>query len=89
MLDKTTPTTLGRVTGLVTQILEGKGKSAAIGLDDRLVDAGLTSVDMVNLMLAVETEFDIMIPARDITPVNFRSIATIESMVDRVRAAAG
>jgi acyl carrier protein len=36
---------------------------------------------MVNLMLAVETEFDIKIPDRDMTPSNFRSIAQIDKLV--------
>ena len=46
-----------------------------------LREAGLTSLDMVNLMLAVEAEFDIEIPQADMTPENFRSIETIEALV--------
>lgn len=84
MLDRTTQSTLGRVTALVEQILERNGRSATIASGDRLVDAGLTSVDMVNLMLALETEFDVMIPPGDITPANFRSIASVEAMMNRV-----
>lgn len=82
-------TTRGRVTALVTDILEQNHKPRELGADERLVDAGMTSMDMVNLMLAVEGAFDIIIPPADITPGNFRSIASIESMVDRlVRQAA-
>ncbi len=88
MLDRTTKTTRGRVTALVEHILAETGKVDRIEPDDRLVDAGLTSMDMVNLMLAVEAEFDIMIPPGEITPGNFRSIATVEALVDRVRAGA-
>ena len=84
MLDLPNPTTLRRVTALVERILAANGTAAGVSTDDRLVDAGLTSMDMVNLMLAVEAEFDIMIPAADITPGNFRSIGTIQAMVDRV-----
>jgi acyl carrier protein len=36
---------------------------------------------MVNLMLAVELEFDIAIPQSDITPENFHSVAAIQSLV--------
>jgi acyl carrier protein len=36
---------------------------------------------MVNLMLAVENEFDIKIPDRDMTPSNFRSIAQIDKLL--------
>ena len=43
---------------------------------------------MVNLMLAVEVEFDITIPQGDITPENFHSLATIDALVSRTLAAA-
>jgi acyl carrier protein len=38
---------------------------------------------MVNLMLAVELEFDIAIPQPDITPENFHSVTAIKSLVVR------
>lgn len=79
-----TTMTGGRVAALVTGLVTQKGMAREVGPDDRLVDAGLTSMDMVNLMLAVEAEFDLMIPPGEITPGNFRSIATIEAMVERV-----
>ena len=43
--------------------------------------SGLSSLDMVNLMLAVEAEFDLKIPDREMTPSNFRSIAHIVRLV--------
>jgi acyl carrier protein len=36
---------------------------------------------MVNLMLAVESEFGLKIPDRDMTPANFRSILRIDALV--------
>ena len=36
---------------------------------------------MVNLMLAVEAEFAVKIPDRDMTPANFRTIARIDALV--------
>ncbi len=86
MLDIMSPTTRDRVSALVAAILERAGRSRPVAADERLVDAGLTSVDMVDLMLAVEAEFDITIPPADITPNNFRSVATVDAMVERVRA---
>ena len=80
--------TEGRVAALVTSLVAQKGLDREVGPDERLVDAGLTSMDMVNLMLAVEAEFDLMIPPNEITPANFRSIATIEAMVERVSSSA-
>ena len=52
--------------------------------DRQLSDLGLTSLKMVNLMLAVELEFAITIPQADITPENFQSCASIVAMVERI-----
>lgn len=57
----------------------------AFQADDALVEVGLTSLDLVNLMLAVEAEFGIMIPPRYLNPKNFHSITAISEMVDAVR----
>jgi acyl carrier protein len=53
-------------------------------LATQLSDLGVTSLKMVNLMLAVEVEFDIAIPQSDITPENFQSLASIESLVQKI-----
>ncbi len=52
-------------------------------VNQQLSDLGVSSLKMVNLMLAVELEFDIAIPQSDITPENFHSVAAIESLVVR------
>jgi len=70
-----------RITGLVKTILEQNSVTAEIAPDTLLVDAGLTSMDMVNLMLGVEAEFDFMIPQDLITPENFQSVQTLERLV--------
>ena len=41
----------------------------------------MTSIKTVDLMLAVEAEFDITIPEAEITPENFFSIASLEALV--------
>jgi acyl carrier protein len=51
--------------------------------EQQLSDLGVSSLKMVNLMLAVELEFDIAIPQSDITPENFHSVAAIQSLVVR------
>jgi acyl carrier protein len=58
---------------------------ANLANDADLYDAGLTSMAMVKLMLAVEVEFDISIPDADLHPDNFRSIAAVEKLVVRLR----
>ena len=52
-------------------------------LDAQLSDLGISSLKMVNLMLAVEVEFDIAIAQGDITPENFHSVRSIEMLIDR------
>jgi acyl carrier protein len=73
------------VTDVVRRILEARAIAQAVQPHDDLREAGLTSLDMVSLVLSVESEFDVKIPERDITPTNFRSIATIETLVARLR----
>jgi acyl carrier protein len=74
---------------LVKAILEQNAINAKVDADTRLVDIGLTSMDMVNLMLGVEAEFDFTIPQSEITPENFQSVKTLEAMVSgQLQAAA-
>jgi acyl carrier protein len=69
---------------LVKQLL---GSHAALPdpfpVERQLSDLGISSLKMVNLMLAVELEFDIAIPQSDITPENFHSVAAIQTLVVR------
>jgi acyl carrier protein len=70
-----------RILALVRAILEQNAISVGVSPESRLVDIGLTSMDMVNLMLSVEAEFDFTIPQAEITPENFQSVKTLELMV--------
>ncbi len=70
-----------RIIKLVKGILEQNALTADITPQAKLVDVGLTSMDMVNLMLGVEAEFDFTIPQSEITPENFQSVETLERMV--------
>ncbi len=76
-----------RLVDLVKHLL---GASAAppdpFPFEQQLSDLGISSLKMVNLMLAVEIEFDIAIPQSDITPENFHSLASIEALVGRTLA---
>jgi len=71
----------GRVVALVRAILEQNSMAVEVMPASRLVDIGLTSMDMVNLMFGVEAEFDLTIPQSEITPENFQSIAALERMI--------
>jgi len=76
-----------RISGVVQGILARRSVSAQAAASQDLREAGLTSLDLVNLMLAVEAEFDIEIPQADMTPENFRSIDAIEAMVSALAPA--
>jgi acyl carrier protein len=81
LLDLTNTNSTERVAQLVRQLMAKRSIERSVGYEDVLSECGLSSLDMVNLMLAVETEFDIKIPDRDMTPSNFRSIAQIDKLV--------
>ena len=70
-----------RILALVKSILQQNSITAELAPETRLVDAGLTSMDMVNLMLGVEAEFDFTIPQSEITPENFQSVETLQRMI--------
>jgi acyl carrier protein len=75
-----------RIDAIVQGLLAKRGRPPVMDLDQDLNEAGLTSVDMVNLMLAVEGEFDIEVPAALMKPEHFRSLRAIEALVAKVAA---
>jgi acyl carrier protein len=75
-----------RLLDLVEQVLGKPGAARTLPLDVRLSELGMSSVAMVHLMLAVEAEFAITIPQNDITPENFRSVTSVEALVERLLA---
>jgi acyl carrier protein len=87
MLDGRPRLTRDRLLALVEQILAKNAVTRPLSVDEPLTAAGLSSVDMVQLMIAVEADFNITIPAAEITPERFRSIATIEALIDKIRQA--
>lgn len=73
-----------RLISLVRAVLgAGSVVPSPFPLDAQLSDLGISSLKMVNLMLAVEVEFDIAIAQVDITPENFHSLRSIEVLIER------
>jgi acyl carrier protein len=70
-----------RVVDVVKRLLAELSINRPVCSDDDLREVGLSSLDMVNLMLSVEAEFDLEIPEIDITSANFRSISAISNLV--------
>jgi acyl carrier protein len=87
VLDRTNEKVANRVAALVRKILDREEINKAVGADDDLRGSGLSSIGLVNLMLSVETEFDLTIPERHMTPANFRSITRITQLVDTLSRA--
>lgn len=83
MLDRAELT--NRVAAIVRQAMPAQNLPADFASDADLYEAGLTSMAMVKLMLAVEVEFDVAIPDADLNPDNFRSIAAVEALVLRLQ----
>jgi acyl carrier protein len=74
-----------QLVGLVKQVLgAGAAVPTPFPVDQQLSDLGISSLKMVNLMLAVELEFDVAIPQSDITPENFHSVAAMQALVVRI-----
>ena len=69
---------------VVQQVFEERSIARSVCADDVLAEIGLTSLDLVKIVLLVESEFDLMIPIPDIKPANFRSISTISRLVSRL-----
>jgi len=83
---KSQPPIRDRLLRLVGQILGKPEAATSLPVDGRLSELGMSSLKMVNLMLAVEVEFDLSIPQGDITPDNFRSVASVEALLAKLLA---
>jgi len=75
-----------RIAGVVQRLLGEHSIDRVVGVDEDLRQAGLSSLDMVSLVLSVEEEFELMVPEVSIMPANFRSIAAISSLVESLRS---
>ena len=84
MADRAVFSRQAQIAAIVEALLARRKAPLGVGVDEDLHDHGLTSLDMVNLMLSVEDEFDIEIPQRQLKPDNFRTIAAIERLVSMV-----
>ncbi len=74
-----------QIIAAVRRLLADRGVTRSFAAHEDLREVGLTSLDMVNLVLAIEAALAVSIPESEITPANFRSVATIETLVTRLR----
>lgn len=73
-----------RIVALVQRLANERSIELPVSSGDSLAEAGLTSLDVVRLVLMVEDQFNIEIPVRELTLTNFRSISTITSLVTKL-----
>ena len=73
-----------RVVTVVQRLVDERAITRPFSTDDTLTEVGLTSLDAVKLVLLVEDEINIEIPLSELTVANFRSIATISRLVNRL-----
>ncbi len=72
-----------RVAKLVQDLLAQK-RLPPVEPSQSLASVGFKSVDMFNLMLAVEEAVDITSPQTEMTPANINSIASICNVVEKL-----
>lgn len=72
-----------RLVDLVKPLLESVPPADPFPMHQKLSELGLGSLGMVNLMLAVESEFGIAISPADITLDNLHCLAAVEALVQR------
>lgn len=80
-MDASTEKTVSRIHALLGAFLPDPEK---LSREQDLQELGLTSMQMVNLMLSIEAEFDVTIPSSKLLPANFRSIQKIEMLLQEI-----
>ena len=73
-----------RLSSLVRELLAKRSVDRSVAPEDDLIASGLSSLDLVNLMLGVEAEFDLTIPAEEITMAAFGTVGGIATLVRRL-----
>ncbi len=81
MSDALAVSQLERITTAVSGLLPPRFKSRQLAPGDELRKSGLSSLDMVKLVLKLEQEFERVIPEQDITPQNFATISAIDGLI--------
>lgn len=69
---------------VLTEIRAFQSGGQAYDWDSNLTDAGFTSIEMVKVMLGIESAFDLMIPQEQITAENFSTPSSIATMMRRL-----
>ena len=69
----------------IIEVLEDVREDIDYEQEKKLIDDGiLDSFDILSIISALNEEFDITIPAKDIVPENFNSAAALRNLVQRL-----
>jgi acyl carrier protein len=85
MSNKIDAATNNGVADVVRRMLDERSIAAIVTADADLREIGLTSMDMIDLILSVESAFGLHIPEAQITLANFRSISAIDTLIAALR----
>jgi acyl carrier protein len=77
--------TIDKIRLVLTEHARLPGDVSAVGVDDDLYQAGMSSHASVNVMLALEEAFDVEFPDELLTRSVFETIASIERAVERLK----
>lgn len=71
---------MSKVTDILNEVFDDESYLTC----EDMVETGLVdSFEMMEIVEALEDEFDIEISGRDIVPENFANVATIEALVEK------
>jgi acyl carrier protein len=88
MFEQNAELTETRVARVVQRLLAEQSIERSVRPSDDLREAGLNSLNLVNLVLSVEAEFELVVPERSITPANFRTVSSISGLVSSLLSSA-
>ena len=68
----------------VVKILEELSSNTNINSNDHLQnDLGLDSLDLVNLLVCIEDEFEIELDESDMNPFDFETVESVVAMIEK------
>jgi acyl carrier protein len=79
-----TDTPQEKVMAVLQRLLTERSITGMPSPDTNLLKFGLTSLDMINLVLSLEAEFDLVIPEGSITPKNLLSVSAICQLITKL-----
>ncbi len=84
MLDQVSLGYRDRLIAIVKDVISDHPFARPDRIPQSLAEAGLTSLDLVKLVLGIEREFGVTIGGDDMEPENFSTLEALETLVYRL-----